>query len=62
MKRVVEYKVVSGTTEMVVAEVNRMLKDGWQPLGGMQNADRASVEPVWRGQQTMVKYEDLVLE
>lgn len=53
MQRIVEYKVVSGKLDVVVNEVNEMIKDGWQPFGECQDS---SSEDNYLGMQTMVKY------
>ncbi|BCO25387.1 hypothetical protein MIZ03_0247 [Rhodoferax lithotrophicus] len=53
MQKVVEYTVVSGKLPTLIAEVNELIKDGWQPLGACQDS---SSEDSFIGIQTMVKY------
>ncbi len=55
-KKIVEYKVVSKRNlKTFNLEINSLIKDGWQPIGG--HVSYLSSAYVWT-EQTMVKYED----
>jgi hypothetical protein len=53
MKKIVEYKVVKFTSDKeLVNVVNSLIKEGWQPLGGVSIANE-----IMDHCQAMVKYE-----
>ncbi len=76
MKKIIEYKIVEkkffpsdvsngDRVNTVEKEINRLIKDGWQPLGGMQPYYYENYDPYkertlvsTRGFQTLVKYSD----
>ena len=52
-RKVVEYKVVADSSMLSLfeKEINKMIKEGWQPLGGMTRDSGTTFF------QAMVKYE-----
>ena len=61
MKKIIDYKIVTGNSDIhgnkLSDNVNKAIKDGWQPLGGPAFDKHGNVR-VWTMVQVMVKYED----
>jgi hypothetical protein len=52
VKEIIEYCIVYGGTQTIVDEVNRLIREGWQPLGGVSRDERCLSN--WG--QAMVRY------
>ena len=57
MKKVIEYIAISTTKyDKFIAEVNLLIKDGWQPFGGLTIADVNGAQTEYG--QALVKYKE----
>ena len=56
MKKVIRYEIVYGNSEQAfIEQINRMIKEGWQPIGGVSvNFQARTEQPVYH--QAMVEY------
>jgi hypothetical protein len=55
MKKIIEYNVIEANHLFKLGMlVNKLIKNGWQPLGGVSYTD----QPSWNYIQAMVKYSE----
>jgi len=54
MKTLIEYQLVTGDEAYVLNQVNNMIVEGWEPLGGVGVGSNDTEGTVWS--QAMVLY------
>lgn len=58
--KIIDYKIIrSSYQDLLEEEVNKSIKEGWQPFGGVSHTNTASVQTSapYNLAQAMVKYE-----